>query len=40
MKTDKLENTLQEILSLAGIKINGNNPWDIKVIMRSFIRES
>lgn len=31
MKTSKLKYTAEKILSLAGIKINGNNPWDIKV---------
>lgn len=31
MKTDKLKNTSERLLSLAGIKINGNNPWDIQV---------
>ena len=31
MKKEKLENTLQEMVSLAGIKINGDNPWDIRV---------
>jgi cyclopropane-fatty-acyl-phospholipid synthase len=31
MKPDKLKNTLQEMLSPAGIQINGYNPWDIIV---------
>lgn len=31
MATDKLRNIVQEILSPAGITINGNNPWDIQV---------
>ena len=31
MKTENLENTFQEILSTTGVKINGNNPWDIKI---------
>jgi len=36
MKTDKLEDTSQKLLSLAGIKINGNNPWDIRVHNKKF----
>lgn len=36
MKTDKLENTTQKLLSLAGIKINGDNPWDIRVHNEKF----
>ncbi|MFC2014197.1 cyclopropane fatty acyl phospholipid synthase [Chloroflexota bacterium] len=36
MKTDKLENTSQRLLSLAGIKINGDNPWDIRVHNEKF----
>jgi len=31
MKTDKFEETARQLLSLAGIKINGDNPWDISV---------
>ena len=31
MKTGNFENTLQEMLSSVGVKINGNNPWDISV---------
>lgn len=31
MKTDKFKNTVEEILSLADIKINGDRPWDIQV---------
>ncbi len=38
MKTDKLENTLAKILSLAGVKVNGNNPWDIRVHNEKFYR--
>ena len=36
MRADKSKNILEEILSLAGIKINGNNPWDIKVHNEKF----
>jgi cyclopropane-fatty-acyl-phospholipid synthase len=36
MKTYKLEDTSQKLLSLAGIKINGNNPWDIRVQNEQF----
>jgi cyclopropane-fatty-acyl-phospholipid synthase len=38
VKTDKLKNTLEKILSLAGIRINGNNPWDITVHNEKFYR--
>ena len=31
METNKFKKIAEEILSLAGIKINGSNPWDIKV---------
>lgn len=31
MKHDKYKKVLEELLISAGIKINGNNPWDIKV---------
>jgi cyclopropane-fatty-acyl-phospholipid synthase len=36
MKTKSLESTLQEIVSSAGITINGNNPWDIKISNKNF----
>ena len=36
MKTNKFEDTAQQLLSLAGIKINGNNPWDISVHNEKF----
>lgn len=36
MKTNKLADTLQKLLSLAGIEINGNDPWDIKVYNEEF----
>ena len=36
MKTDKTEAISQKLLSLAGIKINGNNPWDIRVYNEKF----
>jgi cyclopropane-fatty-acyl-phospholipid synthase len=38
VKTDKLEDTLQKLLSPAGIWINGNNPWDITVHNDKFYR--
>jgi cyclopropane-fatty-acyl-phospholipid synthase len=31
MKTDKFEAALERLLSLAEIKVNGNDPWDIRV---------
>jgi cyclopropane-fatty-acyl-phospholipid synthase len=36
MNEDKLKNNITEMLSLAGIGINGNNPWDIKVHNEKF----
>ncbi|HDY75814.1 MAG TPA: cyclopropane fatty acyl phospholipid synthase [Candidatus Marinimicrobia bacterium] len=36
MKTNKLRNLLQEILSPAGITINGNKPWDIRIKNEKF----
>jgi cyclopropane-fatty-acyl-phospholipid synthase len=38
MEANKLKVTSEKILSLAGIKINGNNPWDIKVHNEKFYR--
>ena len=31
MKTDNFESIIKEMLSSAGIKVDGNNPWDISV---------
>lgn len=36
MRADKFKNTVEKILSLAGIKIKGNNPWDITVHNKKF----
>lgn len=36
MKVDKSKDTVEKILSLAGIKINGDNPWDIRVHNEGF----
>ena len=36
MKVDKPKDTLEKILSLAGIKINGNNSWDLRVHNEGF----
>ncbi|MCG2698472.1 cyclopropane fatty acyl phospholipid synthase [Candidatus Parcubacteria bacterium] len=36
MKTDKLKNISQELLSLASVKINGSSAWDIKVNNENF----
>jgi cyclopropane-fatty-acyl-phospholipid synthase len=36
MKTDKFEDASQKLLSLAEIKVNGDNPWDIKVHNKKF----
>lgn len=34
--TTKLENTIQQLLSSAGITVNGSNPWDITVHNNKF----
>ena len=31
MGADKLRSLIQEVLSPAGININGNQPWDIQI---------
>ena len=36
MKTEKFRSTAEKILSLAGIEINGHNPWDLKVHNENF----
>ncbi len=36
MKNNKAKNTIENLLSFAGIKIGGNNPWDIKVFNEKF----
>jgi cyclopropane-fatty-acyl-phospholipid synthase len=36
MQTNRFEAATQELLSLAGIKINGDDPWDIRVHDPSF----
>jgi cyclopropane-fatty-acyl-phospholipid synthase len=38
MKTDKVEDIAKKLLSLAEIKINGNDPWDIRVRDEKFYR--
>ena len=38
MKTNKSKDTVKKILSLADIKINGKNPWDIKVHNENFYK--
>ena len=40
MNTDRYERTTKQILSLAGIKINGSNPWDIRVHNKKFYRRA
>jgi len=35
-KINKFQDTAQQLLSVAGIKINGNNPWDISVHNEKF----
>ncbi len=31
MKSDKYKRLVNQLLDFAGIKINGNNPWDIRI---------
>ena len=31
MKTGNFSNALQDMLYSVGVKVNGNNPWDIKI---------
>jgi len=38
LRTDKLKYSVEQIISLAGIKINGANPWDIKINNHGFYR--
>jgi len=38
MAANKSKNALAEMLSSAGVKINGDNPWDIKVHNENFYR--
>ncbi len=40
MNTNRYENLAKEILSIAGIKVNGNNPWDIKVHNKNFYKRA
>jgi len=40
MNTDRYERTTKQILSLAGIEINGSNPWDIRVHNKKFYRRA
>jgi cyclopropane-fatty-acyl-phospholipid synthase len=38
MPTDKFEATAHQLLSLAGVKINGSDPWDISVHNEQFYK--
>ena len=38
MGISKLKSTAGQILNLAGIKINGSNPWDIQVHNENFYK--
>ncbi len=40
MKTEKYKSVVQELLSLAGIEINGRNPWDIQVNDERFYKRA
>jgi cyclopropane-fatty-acyl-phospholipid synthase len=37
---NKYEKTVKEILALAGIQINGSNPWDIRIHNQDFYRRA
>jgi len=38
LKEIEPNNTVEQILSLSGIKINGDNPWDIRITNNAFYR--
>jgi cyclopropane-fatty-acyl-phospholipid synthase len=40
MQSESLKKTTEQILDLAGIKINGNNPWDIRIFNNGFYRRA
>jgi cyclopropane-fatty-acyl-phospholipid synthase len=40
MNSTRLKRTLEEILSLADIKVNGPNPWDIQVHNKNFYKRA
>jgi len=37
MKSKIIENTTKDIFSLAGIEVNGPNPWDIQIYNKDFL---
>jgi len=37
---NKYKSIAEEILALAGVKINGNNPWDIRINNDEFYRRA
>jgi cyclopropane-fatty-acyl-phospholipid synthase len=39
LKTDKLRNTVEQILLLSGIKTNGTDPWDIRIFNNRFYQK-
>jgi cyclopropane-fatty-acyl-phospholipid synthase len=40
MNTAKTENMIEELLSLADIRINGQNPWDVQVYNERFFSQA
>jgi hypothetical protein len=38
MESNSYQSIVTELLSLAGIEINGSNPWDIQVLDERFYR--
>jgi hypothetical protein len=40
MNTAKAKNVIEELLSLADIKINGQNPWDVQVYNEGFFSQA
>ncbi len=40
MKSKIIENTTKEIFSLAGIEVNGPNPWDIQIYNKDFYKRA
>jgi cyclopropane-fatty-acyl-phospholipid synthase len=40
MKTEKYKKPVEQLLNYAGIKINGNNPWDVKIYDDGFYKRA
>ena len=40
MSSKNLISTIEKLLDLAGVKINGNNPWDIQILNTNFYKRA